>query len=503
MSIECKKIRNHGIMKMNKIILAVLLPFMLGSCEQWLDVSPDDQVNEDSLFETGDGYRNALNGIYRDMATPQMYGRELTWGLVDVMGWTYDPLTIYYDCSTHVYYDVMLGDYQSQYVKSITQEFWSQSYNSIANCNNIISRIGSESPSKFAGAEAERDMIHGEALALRAYLHFDMLRLFAPAPRVADDKGYIPYYDRYGSTSEPKGSVSVILEKIERDLLQAKKLIAPFDTVADHKVWFSTLLRLEGDGSSKEMPSDLFYMYRGYRMNYYAVSAALARVYSYGNKQTLAREQAEEVIAATYPEGSSTAKCFTFTGGGLFGSNFKLYDGIIFTLSNQKLIDDYSNYLGKGEIELPVYYDAMIYNENYDEIDTEDARLTLFLTVDNYKYSKKYTTQVGNSDGEDMIPMIRLSEMYYIISEALYTEGHTQLGIDKLDEVRMARGIFGGKLEIESLEELEKAIVRDARRDLVGEGQLFYYYKKYDMTPNDWGYTIGRVLPLPDNQQIH
>ena len=95
-------------MKINKIILAVLLPFMLGSCEQWLDVAPDDQVNEETLFATGDGYRNALNGVYRDMATSQMYGRELTWGFVDVMGWVYDPLTIYYDCSTHDYYDVLL-----------------------------------------------------------------------------------------------------------------------------------------------------------------------------------------------------------------------------------------------------------------------------------------------------------------------------------------------------------------------------------------------------------
>lgn len=68
-------------MKINKIILAVLLPIMLSSCEQWLDVAPDDQVNEETLFANGDGYRNALNGVYRDMATTQMYGRELTWDL--------------------------------------------------------------------------------------------------------------------------------------------------------------------------------------------------------------------------------------------------------------------------------------------------------------------------------------------------------------------------------------------------------------------------------------
>ena len=439
------------------------------------------------------------------MANSQMYGRELTWGFVDVMGWVYDPMTIYYDCSTHEYYDVLLGRYKVEGVKSISQAFWSQAYNSIANCNNIIARIEGENPSKFAGGEIERDMIHGEALALRAYLHFDMLRLFAPAPKVADDKGYIPYYEKYGSTSEPRGSVSGILEKIERDLLKAKNLVAPFDTVGDHRAWMKTSARIEGGRNDKNMPDDLFYLYRGYRMNYYAVCATLARVYSYGNKQTWARENAQEVLDATYRSGMYSYNCFTFTGGGNYGNNYKLYDGVIFALSNQKLIDDYSHYLDPlGKIKLPVYYDAIIYNEDYDEIDTEDARLGLFSVVDDYYYySKKYTTQIGRAYGEDLIPMVRLSEMYYIISEALYAEGETQLGIDKLDEVRMARGIRGGKLQIGSLEEMQKAILRDARRDFIGEGQLFYYYKKYDMTPNDWGYTIGRVLPLPDNQLIH
>ena len=104
--------------------------------------------------------------------------------------------------------------------------------------------------------------------------------------------------------------------------------------------------------------------------------------------------------------------------------------------------------------------------------------------------------------------MIRLSEMYYIISEALYTEGQTQSGIDKLDEVRMARGIRGGKLQIESLEEMQKAILRDARRDFIGEGQLFYYYKRLNASTIPAGDDSGDVMmneakykfPLPDSE---
>ena len=48
------------------IILSLILA--LTACNDWLNVSPDDQVNEETLFTDGDGYRNALNGIYKDLA---------------------------------------------------------------------------------------------------------------------------------------------------------------------------------------------------------------------------------------------------------------------------------------------------------------------------------------------------------------------------------------------------------------------------------------------------
>ena len=48
------------------IMIGLLLG--LAACSDWLNVSPDDQVNEETLFTDGDGYRNALNGIYKDLA---------------------------------------------------------------------------------------------------------------------------------------------------------------------------------------------------------------------------------------------------------------------------------------------------------------------------------------------------------------------------------------------------------------------------------------------------
>ena len=114
------------------------------------------------------------------MATSSMYGQELSWGMLDVMGQLYQTRGFH---SSSAYYKLATGyNYEDQYVKPIIQTIWSQAYNSIANCNSILSKIDATDSSLFRSRNHEKMLIKGEALALRAFLHFDMLRLFAPAP---------------------------------------------------------------------------------------------------------------------------------------------------------------------------------------------------------------------------------------------------------------------------------------------------------------------------------
>ena len=91
-------------MNIKKLLLLIFTVNMIMSCSEWLDVAPDDQVNEKTLFKTGEGYRNALNGVYRDMADFSMYGRELSWGMLDVLSQMYNSSNI---SSHHVYGQVL------------------------------------------------------------------------------------------------------------------------------------------------------------------------------------------------------------------------------------------------------------------------------------------------------------------------------------------------------------------------------------------------------------
>ena len=55
-------------MNITKLIIGISILFSLTGCNDWLTVTPKDSLDEDQLFATGAGYRNALHRIYKNMA---------------------------------------------------------------------------------------------------------------------------------------------------------------------------------------------------------------------------------------------------------------------------------------------------------------------------------------------------------------------------------------------------------------------------------------------------
>ena len=72
------------------LISTAFAAITLTSCSDWLNVYPSDEIKEEYLFSTGDGFRTALNGIYRKLSSFDLYGSNLTWGLVDAWGQSYN-----------------------------------------------------------------------------------------------------------------------------------------------------------------------------------------------------------------------------------------------------------------------------------------------------------------------------------------------------------------------------------------------------------------------------
>ena len=163
-------------------ILAVLLLLCWG-CNDWLDVRPKSQVKESDLFESETGFRDALTGIYVLMGRSESYGGQRTMGLMDMVAQTYTSVP--YELEGIVSYN-----YQVDAVKALIDTLWSTSYNEIANCNYLLKNIAEHGD---VMSDDLRALVEGEALALRAYLHFDLLRGYAPSYKMGKDDLAIPY----------------------------------------------------------------------------------------------------------------------------------------------------------------------------------------------------------------------------------------------------------------------------------------------------------------------
>lgn len=63
------------------------------SCNNWLDVDPKSQVKDKDLFASKWGFKEALSGVYSLMTKEGLYGKELTFGWLGVLGqeWTSVP----------------------------------------------------------------------------------------------------------------------------------------------------------------------------------------------------------------------------------------------------------------------------------------------------------------------------------------------------------------------------------------------------------------------------
>lgn len=488
-------------MKIRKYLFLSLIVFM-SSCSDWLDVSPKDIVDEDDLFTSYLGYRNALNGVYKQMGSTGMYGKELSWGFVDVLAQSYYGGRNYIE-STHAYYNVMDFKYTDNGVKAFIETIWTQTYNAIANCNNIIERIQTEDTTMFPLGKYEKNLILGEAIGLRAFLHFDMLRLFAPAPIMDDNKLYIPYFKTFPSYGEKNYTIKELFEYITADLKVAKDLVASYDTLNSENV-----LRLTEAGgnfilNSNYNPDDVFYAFRGYRMNYPAIVSILARVYNYAGKHDEAYAAVKEVLDL---RDKYDKEYYHFTPDADVSSDRKMRLDLIFAVASKNLLENYLPYSqtgsgsrGDGAARLVLRDWHTLFD---DPADYRKTKLSTAVDGSSRYFMSNRNIQISTEEN-DVCPIIRLSELYYILAEYYMSKANWEEAANQLDIVRAGRNCTKGRLSIGNEETFKAELLKEVRREFTSEGQKFFYYKKFNekfstnMTPSDF------VLPLPESESIN
>ena len=311
----------------NKILTLILLASALcPGCSGWLDVKPYDQISEEELLESEEGFQKLLNGIYIELNSDELYGSTLSVEMIEILGGAYeigDNSSVWGD-----YLDLKDYDYNTDYWRGRLNGTWNKAYALILNCNKLLKNIQGRQ-ALFTGHNY--DIIRGEALALRAMLHFDMLRLFGPVYSLNPDGTSIPYYADETLTPEALLPASQVVYKVLQDLMAARAAL-----LNDPVITEGTLMSSAGNGSN-------FLRYRALRLNYYAVSALLARVNLYAGQKQDALTYAVEVIRA------SNNGIFPFVDRSLVVGNPEDPDRIfssevVFALSHAKRSQLFLNY---------------------------------------------------------------------------------------------------------------------------------------------------------------
>lgn len=479
---------------MKKILYTMILACstMMVSCDSWLEVKPYDKISEGELQKSEEGYQKMLNGIYIDLNSDALYGQSLSVEMIEVMGGAYAIGT---DNSVWGNYkDLSNYQYGTEYWRNRLDQTWNKAYALILNCNKILENID-QNQDLFTGGNYYA--VKGEALALRAMLHFDMLRLFGPVYAKDSDKKAIPYYNKQTNSPEPILTAKEVAEKVVADLEEARILLAN-DPVKTE----GTLMSGSQDGTSN------FMRYRALRLNYYAVEALLARVNLYMGNKTEAFKYATDVIK-TADQGIFPFVDKSLVIGSPADPDRIFSSEVLFALTNTSRSKIHKNFYDPSRLPNYVFRmdDNLMSNIVYGGAATtggyqDDYRYRAnWIATGSNRYFYKYSDMVANGSIQNtMIPMIRLGEMFLIAAES--QSDNLANGVQYINALRRNRGVA-------NLQTLTPDLLKyEYIRELYGEGQLFYLYKRLNSdiitssnaNKNPKASDLIFVVPLPDSE---
>lgn len=479
--------------------LFTFLPFYLftvllfASCDDYLDVRPKSEKVQDDLFSDANGFESAIYGVYGSMAESSLYGMYMTWGINDVLS---QDLS----CTSNAMTALSSYDYDNRYAESTINNIWSNMYRAIGYANNVLQNLEGHSSSDLP----LYNLYRGEMLAVRAFLHFDLLRLFGPTDT---SRTGIPYVTNYGPGVTDFSTVGEDYSLIIADLEEAASLMQDMDgSIAyprDNSAYYD------------------FQKYRETHANYYAVLAVLAKVYWQMGDNTNAARYAQQVInSGKFPLAQTTEIQDIFAGKlsdketlwGLYSSTYnETANSYLYTYYQNQSYNPYSN--TSGTRRLLTYED--LYSHNVPTT-AQDYRLQWFRNqnsiayclknVDYHSLDANSTTPSGWDSRISGINLLHVAELYLIAADALLdTNPATALSLYNAETT--SRGLPA----LTSADELTHDVIFDEyHKEMYGDGQVWYNMKRLnkDIESNAELRTIPAsqsiyVLPIPEDEYTY
>ena len=387
------------------------------------------------------------------------------------------------------------------YTSTSTMGLWSSAYSAILGCNKALTAINEGKFSRNGVSDEQINNIKAENLFLRALAYFDLVRVYAQPYGYIKANGItgveamgVPIVLKDDLSARPsRNTVAEVYENlIIPDLVEAERLMSDSYVRAGVKDVVATVTKP-------------------------VIQALMARVYLHHEDWQLAADYATKVIKNGR---------FRLLSGDRFVS---MWDGSVDVApqSGSEIIfevyvsqsdgsrSDLGDYLTAPEVAGGAGYgDVRVSNDLIDLYDATDVRLTGLTKTNSrypgYRWSTKYPGK-GGLLAYNNVPVLRISEMYLIRSEAIY-RGATVSGVTAIDDLnRVATNRNAEAYATVTLDNL----FEESRKEFLFEGHIFFDMKRlqkslvrndYNLDPltKDIDFPSYRwALPIPENDILY
>lgn len=445
-------------MHLKTYVSALCLAGLLSvGCTKRLDIGPYQSISETAALNTEGDVIVTLIGAYDGLQSAAGLGGEIM-VLNDLIG-----------NSTNIQFTGTFAGlneaWNAQMVSnnSFATGTWAAAYNCINRANNVLSALD-----KVTSSPAKKASVEGEALFIRAIMHFELVRLYAKFVGDGDANTnpgvplvLTPTRGVTDADYRPRASVKAVYDQVIADLTKAETLLPASN---------------------------------GFYANKWSAAALLARVQLMNRNFAEAGAAANRVIGGSGRTLSSdfTRLWFTFINNGgampaeyLFGVKVTAQDGA----------NSINTYFGRGIGSIPGTAgrsDCKIRPAHIALYEAGDKR-NYFILSGGANYTMKHLDRFGD------VPVIRLAEMFLTRAECNF-RNNTTVGATPLADVNTIRTRAGlapltaGQLNL-------AAITRERYLELAFEGHNLPEAKRLQQSIGTLAWNSPKlIMPIPQRE---
>jgi starch-binding outer membrane protein, SusD/RagB family len=415
-------------MRIKSILLAGSLSLLILSCKkEFLNLEPYDQIPLDAIIKNENDMQAAVNGAYAQLRDVDLFGRTLP-----LIGDLLADNVFISTTNSNRYIPEFTYAYINTHGNALNT--WNDAYNAILRANNVINST--------LLVTAISSQLKGEALTLRALMHFTLVNLYAKPYTADPNADGVPIILQFDPALKPaRSKVSEVYTQIEKDLNDAFGLM-----------------------TNTTKSSSL--------ITKYVAKALLARVYLYKGDWNNAKTAALDVVNNGGYTLVSAANLVNYWKN---PSPVTSKIETIFEISADGINNNGTNALAYF-YDPAGYGDAICADDLYNKYTATDVRRGLLVNgvraSQNVRIVNKYSNTSNNAEKDDT-KIMRYAEVLLILAEAYARTSDGTNALLRLNQVAQQRDpSFAGYSS--SGTDLIEDVINERRKELAFEGDRFW-----------------------------